>query len=223
MIHKFQDAVIGRLERQPPISAAEELTKLVSDYLHAQARNDINMPKSKRIYLAGPEVFFPAGEHKAIVAEKKRLLQDAGFEGVDPLDTALAFSDDEAKPERGHRIYQANRELMNSCDAIIANLTPFRGISADPGTVFEVGYMVGQGKPAFGFTLDNRHYRERAGATALDELGHTIEDFEMSDNLMIEGGIRESGGQLFVARQPGEHRFFSAELFNRCVRALADN
>ncbi|MGP9833081.1 nucleoside 2-deoxyribosyltransferase [Marinobacter sp. NSM] len=179
------------------------------------------MPKSKRIYLAGPEVFFPAEEHQAIVAEKKRLLRDAGFEGVDPLDTALAFSDDQAKPERGHRIYQANRELMDSCTAIIANLTPFRGISADPGTVFEVGYMIGRGKPAFGFTLDSRLYHQRAGATGRDELGHSIEDFEMSDNLMIEGGIRESGGQLFVAQQPGEHRFFSAEMFSCCVRALA--
>jgi len=94
---------------------------------------------------------------------------------------------------------------MDNCDAIIANLTPFRGISADPGTVFEVGYMIGQGKPAFGFTLDSRHYRERADSTGLDELGHTIEDFEMSDNLMIEGGISDSGGQLFVAAQPGEH------------------
>ncbi|PXX88150.1 nucleoside 2-deoxyribosyltransferase, partial [Marinobacter vulgaris] len=47
------------------------------------------------------------------------------------------------------------------------------------------------------------------------------EDFEMSDNLMIEGGINDSGGQLFVAEQPGEHPFFSAELFRRCVRALA--
>jgi len=177
--------------------------------------------KPKRIYLAGPEVFFPAEEHQAIVAEKKRLLREYGFEGVDPLDTELAFTDDEAKPERGHRIYQANRELMDSCDAIIANLTPFRGISADPGTVFEVGYMTGQGKPAFGFSMDSRHYRERAGATDLDELGHTIEDFELSDNLMIEGGIRGSGGQLFVAQQPGEHRFFSAELFRRCVQALA--
>ncbi|KXO06467.1 MULTISPECIES: nucleoside 2-deoxyribosyltransferase [Marinobacter] len=179
------------------------------------------MQKTKRIYLAGPEVFFPAEEHQAIVAEKKRLLRNAGFEGADPLDTALEFSDEEAKHERGHRIYQANRELMDSCDAIIANLTPFRGISADPGTVFEVGYMIGQGKPAFGFTLDSRLYQQRAGATCQDELGHTIEDFEMSDNLMIEGGIRESGGQLFVAQQSGEHRFFSAEMFNRCVRALA--
>ncbi|MDY6799276.1 MAG: nucleoside 2-deoxyribosyltransferase [Pseudomonadota bacterium] len=179
------------------------------------------MAKPKRIYLAGPEVFFPAEEHQAIVAGKKRLLREHGFEGVDPLDTELAFSDDEAKPERGQQIYQANRELMDSCGAIIANLTPFRGISADPGTVFEVGYMIGQGKPAFGFTLDSRSYRERAGAADLDERGHAIEDFELSDNLMIGGGIRDSGGQLFLAQQLGEHRFFSAELFRRCVQALA--
>jgi len=179
------------------------------------------MAKPKCIYLAGPEVFFPAEEHRAIVAEKKRLLREAGLEGVDPLDTELAFADNEAKPEGGHRIYQANRELMDSCDAIIANLTPFRGISADPGTVYEVGYMIGQGKPAFGFTLDSRRYRERAGGTDRDELGHAIEDFGMSDNLMIEGGIRESGGRLFVAEEPGEHGFFSAELFRCCIQAIA--
>ena len=180
------------------------------------------MAKPKRIYLAGPEVFFPAEGHQSIVSEKKRLLQEYGFEGIDPLDTELAFSGNEAKLRRGHRIYRANRELMDSCDAIIANLTPFRGVSADPGTVFEVGYMIGQGKPAFGFTLDSRHYRERTSSTDLDEQGHTIEDFEMSDNLMIEGGIYGSGGQLFVAEQPDDHRFFSAELFRRCVRALAN-
>ncbi len=82
--------------------------------------------------------------------------------------------------------------------------------------------MIGQGKPAFGFSLDSRLYQERAGSTGLDELGHTIEDFEMSDNLMIEGGISDSGGQLFVAEPSREHRFFSAELFRRCVRALAN-
>jgi nucleoside 2-deoxyribosyltransferase len=179
------------------------------------------MTNPKRIYLAGPEVFLPAEEHQAIVAEKKRLLLEYGLEGIDPLDTELASSSNEAKFRRGHRIYRANRELMDSCDAIIANLTPFRGISADPGTVFETGYMIGQGKRAFGFTLDNRYYRERAGGTDLDKLGHTIEDFEMSDNLMIEGGIYSSGGQLFLADQPGEHPYFSAELFRRCVQSLS--
>lgn len=177
------------------------------------------MTERRRIYLAGPEVFFPAEEHQAIVAKKKRLLREYGLDGIDPLDTELVFSDHETKPDRGHRIYRANRELMDSCDTLIANLTPFRGISADPGTVYEVGYMIGQGKRAIGFTMDTRLYRARAGATDRDNLGHTIEDFELTDNLMIDGGIRESGGQLLVADQAGEHRYFSTELFRRCVLA----
>ena len=33
--------------------------------------------------------------------------------------------------------------MMDEADAIIANLTPFRGPSADAGTVYELGYMAG--------------------------------------------------------------------------------
>jgi len=179
------------------------------------------MSSHYRIYLAGPEVFFPESEHQAIVAEKKRLLEAHGFEGVDPLDTDLEFPEQESKPDRGLRIYRANRELMDSCHGIIANLTPFRGISADPGTVFEVGYMIGQGKAAFGFTMEPRHYRLRAGGDERDALGHSIEDFDLSDNLMIECGITESGGRLFTARAPGEHSHFSSELFADCIKPLA--
>lgn len=40
------------------------------------------MTQPKRIYLAGPEVFFPAGEHQAIVAEKKRLQLSNRWPGV---------------------------------------------------------------------------------------------------------------------------------------------
>ncbi|WP_166263525.1 nucleoside 2-deoxyribosyltransferase [Marinobacter caseinilyticus] len=173
-----------------------------------------------RIYLAGPEVFFSHDEHRAIVTEKKRLLDEFGLVGVDPLDTALAFTAQDSKQARGFRIYRANRELMDGCDAVIANLTPFRGISADPGTVFEVGYMIGQGKPAIGFTLDDRNYQARAGATPNDAQGYAIEDFELSDNLMIECGITESGGRVFTAQGGTEHRYFTSELFQRCVEAL---
>ncbi len=179
------------------------------------------MPHPKRVYLAGPEVFFPADEHRAIVSQKKQILREYGFEGVDPLDTDLVFAEHESKPDRGSRIYLANRQLMDSCHAIIANLTPFRGVSADPGTVFEVGYMIGQGKPAFGFTMDNRSYRERAGSVDRDPLGHTVEDFGLSDNLMIECGMTESGGGLWVAEAAGAHRYFSNDLFRQCVKSLS--
>ena len=104
------------------------------------------MTRPKRVYLAGPEVFFPATEHQIIVTEKKRILRELGWEGVDPLDTELTFGATESPQRRGFSIYRANRDLMDSCDAVIANLTPFRGISADPGTVFEVGYMIEIGR-----------------------------------------------------------------------------
>ncbi|QSP93855.1 nucleoside 2-deoxyribosyltransferase [Marinobacter salinisoli] len=178
----------------------------------------------KRIYLAGPEVFFPADAHKTILAHKLSLLRDAGLEGVDPLDTTINFPPDESLKERGFRIYRANRDLMDNCHGVIANLTPFRGISADPGTVFEVGYMIGHGKPACGFTVDSRTYYRRAGATEFDDDGLTIENFDLEDNLMISCSIVESGGVVATGdTEAPEHAFFCAKAFMRCVQTLAEH
>ncbi|MDI9246367.1 nucleoside 2-deoxyribosyltransferase [Marinobacter sp. CHS3-4] len=179
------------------------------------------MSHPKRIYLAGPEVFFPAAEHRAIVAEKKRLLADAGMEGVDPLDSELELDAIQSKREQGFQIFRANKALMDTCDGLIANLTPFRGVSADPGTVFEVGYMIGQGKSAIGFTMDRRSYVERAGGASVDECGHVIEDFDLSDNLMIEGALADCGGELVVARGGQSVGYFDSETFARCVSLMA--
>ena len=123
--------------------------------------------------------------------------------------------------EHGFQIYRANRELMGSCDGIIANLTPFRGVSADPGTVFEVGYMIGQGKLLLGFTLDSRRYFERAGGVPSDERGHIIENFDLSDNLMIECGLEDSGGTLVKNDRALSDGFFSSALFEQCVVLMA--
>ena len=42
--------------------------------------------------------------------------------------------------------------MMEESDIIIANLTPFRGASADAGTLIELGWFLGRGKPAFGYS-----------------------------------------------------------------------
>lgn len=182
-----------------------------------------------RVYLAGPEVFFPAPLHKAIAARKKAILESHGLTGIDPLDTEITVDETIPSHQQARRIYQANRELMDSCDAIIANLTPFRSISADPGTVYEVGYMTGQGKLAVGFTLDERDYRQRSGSRdGFDANGHSIEDFSLSDNLMIECGILVSGGKVyrlegFSTKGNGDTApaFFDEALFGRCAQAVA--
>ena len=43
---------------------------------------------------------------------------------------------------------------MDAADAIIANLTPFRGAGADPGTVYELGYMAGRRKFCLAYSND---------------------------------------------------------------------
>jgi hypothetical protein len=86
-------------------------------------------------------VFFPAFEHQAIVAEKKRLLAAVGLEGVDPLDA---------------------------------------------------------------------------------EQDRVIEDFDLADNLMIECGLADSGGQLLLGQDGARDRFFDSALFYRCGFIMAE-
>ena len=50
---------------------------------------------------------------------------------------------------------------MDEADAIIANLTPFRGPGADAGTVYELGYMAGRGKFCLGYSNDPAPYADR--------------------------------------------------------------
>lgn len=154
-----------------------------------------------RLYLAGPEVFLPdaaeAGLRKAAVAA------EFGFEGVFPLDAGLDLTGLD-KAEAARRIALANEALMRSCVALIANLTPFRGASADAGTAFEVGFMRALGRPVLGYTnspLDYRHRAEMQRAQPrlpfeADTAETAVEDFDLAENLMIEVAILESGGSL---------------------------
>ena len=154
-----------------------------------------------RIYLAGPEVFLP----DAIAAgrAKQALCEAYGFVGAYPLDTQLDLTS-LPKAEAARRISLANEALMRSCDLLIANCTPFRGVSMDVGTAFEVGYMRALGRPVLGYTntpldLSERSAMGRAGLRLpfdSDAEGVEIEDFGLAENLMIEIAIMESGGTL---------------------------
>jgi len=151
-----------------------------------------------RVYLAGPEVFLPNA--REVGAEKCRIAAEAGVKGVFPLDNALDLAD-LGKAEQARRISQANEGLMRLCDALIANLTPFRGASMDAGTAFEVGFMRALGRPVAGYTNAPHDYRERAklvrtGPALPFDADHphvAIEDFDLAENLMIEIAITESG------------------------------
>ena len=82
--------------------------------------------------------------------EKADICARHGLIGLYPLDNAVDLSAADASLA----IFKANEAMIDAADAIIANLTPFRGAGADPGTVYELGYMAGRGKLCLGYSND---------------------------------------------------------------------
>jgi nucleoside 2-deoxyribosyltransferase len=175
-----------------------------------------------RIYLAGPEVFLPNALE--VGRAKFAMAAAAGLEGVFPLDASLDLTG-LPKHEQARRISLANEGLMRSCDALIANLTPFRGASMDAGTAFEIGFMRALGRPVFGYTNATPDYRPRAEAFRArgpapggdcDRADAEVEDFGLAENLMIEIAILESGGQVVRHGAP-EARMEDLTAFEVCL------
>lgn len=189
-----------------------------------------------RVYLAGPDVFLP--DAAAWFARKKQICAARGLVGVSPLDAewtsaapALTPSGSDHGPAR--RIARGNEALIRACVAVIANLTPFRGPSADPGTAFELGFARALGLKLFGYSTVGRPFLDRtlawAGGTARqaaedwrDADGMLIESFGLHDNLMLDCGITESGGVMLAEDRLPAERWSDLSVFARCVRAAAE-
>ena len=179
-----------------------------------------------RIYLAGPEVFLPAQRRESIAREKRRILEELGLEGLDPMDNGLTLADSDSPMAQGQAIYQANIRLIRGCDGALVNLSPFRGPSADAGTVFETGFLAALGKPMVGYTCHAGDYEQRVrrpGNGDVDEWGRAVERFGQVDNLMIESAILAVGGRVLRGdTMPAEGAVdFDAPLFVKAARALA--
>ncbi|MDG5499919.1 nucleoside 2-deoxyribosyltransferase [Marinobacter sp. BGYM27] len=176
------------------------------------------------VYLAGPEVFFPDTLRIHIDERKKAILADVGLQGLSPSDNQL---DLENAADPGQLIYDANKQLMDEATALIANLTPFRGPSADAGTIFELGYMIAAGKPSVGFSVCKTPYNQRVkGKDGVDSNGAAIEPFGLCDNLMLDCGLVRAGGHMVHGARPYLERgfapedFFDEALFIRAVQHL---
>ena len=98
------------------------------------------------VYLAGPDVFLPHAREQA--QAKEAICARFGLVGLSPFNPALDVS--LPADVLWRRIFADNAALMARSDAVIANLTPFRGASADAGTLVEIGWFWGAGGPARG-------------------------------------------------------------------------
>ncbi len=179
------------------------------------------------VYLAGPDVFLadavPVGERK------KQLCAAYGFDGLFPLDMAITAPADGALDTL---IYRGCVAQLRRADLVIAHLTPFRGPSADTGTVFELGMAVGLGKPVFGYTNDMADLadRVRRGAAAMldaasgvwrDAMGMEIENFGNADNLMIDKALSENGRPMVRHAAPYDAYFRDLAGFETCLKLAA--
>jgi nucleoside 2-deoxyribosyltransferase len=184
-----------------------------------------------KIYLAGPDVFLP--DAIAIGRRKKELCAAYGFEGLFPFDNEIDRSAGTERPDR--LIFRANESMIRSADIGIFNLTPFRGPSADAGTVFELGMMVGLGKQVFGYSnvAEDLLVRSKQSAGARfdaatnswrDANRMAIEDFGNADNLMIDNALLDHGGHAMVRQATApQDRFSDLTAFERCLRLVAQD
>ena len=101
-------------------------------------------------YLAGPDVFLPAAREHA--RRKVEVCARHGVVGRAPLDEDAGSLDAVPVEATWDKIFRQNLAMMEASDVIIANLTPFRGASADAGTLVELGWFFGRGRPAFGYS-----------------------------------------------------------------------
>lgn len=184
-----------------------------------------------RVYLAGPDVFLPDAAARA--ARLKAICARHGLLGVSPLDGLAAGDptcwDGLAEPLR---IARRNEAHIAGCAALIANLTPFRGPSADAGTVFELGFMRALGRPVHGWSNDAAPFIARtraaighashADGTFRDAEGLLLEDFgDLADNLMIDGAIHAAGGVLVRHPVAPALRWVDLAAFEACVARVA--
>lgn len=140
----------------------------------------INRP---RIFLAGPDVY--RRDAHARGDELKRMCAFYEVEGLYPLDDARL-----ADPQQIRRQCIA---LIRSADAVVADISPFRGTHMNPGTAWEIGFAEAIGKPVFLWSTEMRPLIERIpgeldidhGTVVRDAEGLAVEDFGSPENLMV--------------------------------------
>jgi len=166
-----------------------------------------------KAYLAGPDVFLP--DPVGIGKKKKELLKRYNIEGYYPFDNEYPQTDDSTQVP--FLIAKANEDMMSKCNVILANLMPWYGAAADNGTTFEMGFMsaramtdpniliIGYYPDGIPEQLATRVTKvvydgkviTKDGSIVSTETGRTVENFQLTDNLMIIGAIKKSGGEIY--------------------------
>jgi nucleoside 2-deoxyribosyltransferase len=168
-------------------------------------------------YGAGPDIFFP--DAREIYRRKVEICAKRGIRLRVPIDNEVKI----AGPEAAVQIYRANRAMMSECDLCIANLSPFRGPSADDGTSFEVGFFDALGRPVFAYSNASGSLMDRTRAFQVNNPdAFDIEDFGLAANLMLPLAVLDRGGLPMFTPEGGNLPHDDLSVFERLVDAVAE-
>ena len=161
------------------------------------------MPTRPSVYLAGPDVFRP--DATARYARMESCCARLGLAALRPSDGGPSDPAG-AGAALAQRVDDGNVAMIRRCDAVVANLAPFRGhVEPDSGTVFEVGVAIALGKPVAAYLPQPsisyaervaRHFPTRTDATGTlwdDAHGCWVEGFGEPLNLMLSRSTRLFG------------------------------
>ena len=105
------------------------------------------------IYIAGPDLFF-RDTWPAHCARVTALCEPLGLTPIFPVPATPITGPgitSEAEPTAARPIYESCLQTLRECDAVLANLTPFRGQEPDAGTVWEAATAKALGKPVVAY------------------------------------------------------------------------
>lgn len=179
-----------------------------------------------KIYLAGPDVFFPCDLETG--QKKIDFCKDVGAEGIYPsfLLPKDLFTGNFSKEEKRIIINHQCKSGIRDADIVILNLTPFRGIEMDSGTAFEAGFADALGKTIFGYSNIPETYLQRmlkvegthkdSSNTWRDKNNCVIEDFDLSENCMIGSSCID----IFVPSNKEQEKLKEDPLymFKKCIQ-----
>jgi nucleoside 2-deoxyribosyltransferase len=153
------------------------------------------MRRINSIFLAGPDLWLPDAE--AHLARLRETVELAGFEPL--IGAGGGLVETQRSEVMARETYAKTLATLRKADAVIANLTPWRGVGADRGTAFECGFAAALGKPVFAYlNVPSEEEAELRGRVELeygaapdaegvwrDPEGCEIEDFGLPENLML--------------------------------------
>lgn len=154
--------------------------------------------QKKKVYIAGPDVFrldWPDFAKRVSIA-----CEDMGVTPLFPIPPDASLDHDGVPgisiPGSRHdaeKVYRQCLAQIDEADAVVANITPFRGLEPDSGTVFEIAMAAAQGKIIVAYSRDKKkwidrlaeNFRRTSCGSWLCQHGWLIERFGLPCNVMV--------------------------------------